>query len=296
MKPFQLFFSNRSKDQPDVDSLKATLADLLPNLPFEDVSQGVPFNDDWKTPAKEILQSCDALICAVGPDTHKSEPVDWEIREATRHGKPLLVTRKSEEHKLPSCCEELQVPVVPWNTIGLAARIGELLVHKVLFRNHDWESGETPDTDQVWNQYQLMVQSSEALVSRRQEVSTRYLTALGVLLSAIGALVALSEKAGITNTLIGITIFLALGAVLSWLWKGTINSLGVLNKAKFKVISALEDYLPAQLFDAEWKVLESNRYKSTTESDKSMAFGFFVFFLVVSLGTGIAAGYLIFRC
>jgi hypothetical protein len=86
MHRFRVFFSNRSADADQVRDLEGKLRDLLPNLPFDDVSRGVPFRDDWKTPAQSVLESCDALVCIVGPETHASEPVEWEITQAAASG------------------------------------------------------------------------------------------------------------------------------------------------------------------------------------------------------------------
>jgi hypothetical protein len=47
--------------------------------------------------------------------------------------------------------------------------------------------------------------------------------------------------------------------------------------------------MPAQLFDAEWKVLERMRYRSTTETDSQTAYFFMLLFLAIALaGGGVA--------
>jgi hypothetical protein len=285
---FRLFFSNRSADQARVDDLQVQLRGLLPNLPFVDVSRDVPFTDDWKTPARSILESCDALICVVGPETHSSEPIDWEIREARRLGKPLVIARVASTCRLPPCCEELHIATIDWDTAQVAGHVGELLVSRALFSRHDWGSG-SPDPAALWNQYNLMVQSWESLITRRQTVNTLYVSAAAALLAGVGILVSSIERTGISGTAGGTALLAALGAALSFNWRRTIVSYGILSRAKSKVIAALEAHMPAQLFDAEWRVLEAKRYKSTTETDTQTAFIFMLLFGAIALvSSGIA--------
>lgn len=289
MKNFQIFFSNRSADADRVRELQTQLRELLPNLPFEDVSKSVPYADDWKSPATSILQSCDAIVCFVGPDTRESEPVDWEIREAHRLGKPMVVTRASSEYNLPPSCSDLQISAIEWNTAEVAGRIGELLVSRSLFLRHDWQTGN-PQSSTIWNQYNLMVTSWEALISRRQTVNTLYVSANAALLAGIGVLISSIDRAGIVGAAAGTALLSFLGAALSFNWRRTVFSYGTLSKAKAKVIAALEEYMPAQLFDAEWRVLEARRYKSTTETDTQTALFFMLLFFtlsVVAFGIGI---------
>lgn len=290
MDRIRLFFSHRSADQTRVDDLQSRLRALLPNLPFADVSKDVPFIDDWKTTARSILESCDALICVVGQDTHASEPVDWEIREARRLGKPLVVARMSEAFTLPRCCDELRIPATSGDSAELAGQVGELLVSRALFLRHDWSAG-SPDPAAIWNQYNLMVQSWESLITRRQTVNTLYISAVAALLAGIGVLISSIGQTGLTGTGAATTLLASLGAALSYNWRRTIVSYGILSKAKSKVIGALEAHMPAQLFDAEWRVLEATRYTSTTDTDKQTALFFILLFVAVALvSVGITLG------
>ncbi len=290
---FHLFFSNRSVDQSNVDRLKSRLQNLLPNLPFDDVSSVVPFDEDWKTPARSLLDTCDALICVVGPETHLSEPVEWEIRVAHELKKPLIVTRSSSEFPAPPCCEELKIPIVEWDVSALAGQIAELLVPRALFLRHNWNDGP-PNQALIWNQYSLMVSSSESLVARRQTVNALYVSALAALLAGIGLVISSFDKIGHLSASTGTFLLSFLGLALGFNWRRTVISYGTLNRAKFKIISALEDHMPAQLFDAEWRVLEARRYRSTTDTEKQTAFFFSMLFLSIALvSMGVAIGQLL---
>lgn len=288
-----LFFSHRSVDAERVGELKTSLKQLLPNLPFDDVSEQVPFDDSWMEAATSIIESCDGMVCIVGLDTHESEPVDWELREAHRLNKPLVIARLSESFELPPACRDLHLDVVDWDTAKVAGQIGELLVPKALFLRHDWDSG-APDSAAIWDQYNLIVQTSEALIERRQTVNTLYVSAGAAFLAGIGILVSSVGKTNLGGAAVVIALVGFLGAALSFNWRRTVSSYGTLNEAKYKLISAFEEYMPAQLFDAEWKVLEAKRYKSTTDTDKQSALFFLLLFLVISVvASGVALGQLI---
>jgi hypothetical protein len=108
-----------------------------------------------------------------------------------------------------------------------------------------------------------------------------------VLLSAI-------DKTGPIWTAAGTCLVTFLGATLSYNWRCTIISYGLLSRAKSKVVAALETRLPAQLFDAEWKVLEAKQYKSTTVADKESASFFIIIFVVIFfISGGLAIGLLL---
>jgi hypothetical protein len=182
MKYYRLFFCCRNSDFKQISELQRALEKVLPNFPFEDVSKQVPTCDNWKEKAKPILASSHAVICIVGTDTHSSEPIDWELRESHRQGKPIMAISLSEKNILPPACADLSLEIIQWKPHSVAGRIGEMLVPQALFP--DTKNQESiMDTASIWNQYSLMVQTWEALISRRQRVNTVYISAVAALLS-----------------------------------------------------------------------------------------------------------------
>ena len=118
-----------------------------------------------------------------------------------------------------------------------------------------------------------------------------YVTANAALLAGIGALVTSVDKIQVQNLAWGSVIITMVGVLLNVNWFRTIVSYGVLSRAKSKVVAAIEDFLPARLFDAEWMVLEANQYRSTTDTDKQTAWFFillFAAFLLISFGASLA--------
>lgn len=282
MKKFKLFISHRTSDTSQVQELLHSLELLLPNFPLIDVSKDVPFSDDWKSSAHNIIDSSDVFVCVVGCDTHKSEPVNWEIFEASILGKPLIITTLSEKFILPQACKDLGIKSVSWDIDIVAGRLAELLVPRALFINIDWNKG-APDSSEIYKQYQIMVNSWEALIQRRQTINTVYLTANTALLAGIGGLLSSFDKLGHVWGLISILFLGFLGSLLCSNWRKTIISYGALSKAKATVVTVMESYLWVKLFDTEWGVLEAKQYKSTTKVDSNTALLFMIFFIIIAL-------------
>jgi hypothetical protein len=285
MREFKLFFSNRNKDQKKVDELQSVLRKRMPQVPFSDVSKDLPQSTEWEELALPLLKSCDAVVCVIGKDTKESEPVEWEVRQAQELGKPLFAARLHPDCEMP-LCEELGIEVDDWNTKRLAKEVVKLVAPKALFPGHDWDRG-APSHDAIWNQYSMMVQSWESLIARRQTVNTLYVSATAALLAVIGAVISTFDKTGIATSAAGVAVLSLLGAALSFNWRRTLVSYGILSAAKSDVVHALEEYMPARLFDAEWQVLESKRYTSTTKADTQSATFFMLLFLAIAL---VAAG------
>lgn len=117
---------------------------------------------------------------------------------------------------------------------------------------------------QLFELYKVMVDSSEALVGRRQGVNTFFLTINGALLTASGVIV---QSSGSTRlAAFGILVLALAGALLSGAWRSLIMSFGQLNRGKFRVINAIERFLPVAIYAAEWEALGRGEDKATYRS------------------------------
>ena len=121
----------------------------------------------------------------------------------------------------------------------------------------------------LFEQYKLIVGTSEALVSRRQQVNTFFLSVNSIILAAIGLLI----RENAANTIVG-PAFVVLGVsgmILCFAWWRMILSFRQLNRGKFDVILALESRLPARIFAAEWEALgrgeDPSKYKPFTKTE-----------------------------
>lgn len=131
--------------------------------------------------------------------------------------------------------------------------------------------------------YKIMVQSSESLVARRQNVNTFFVTANGFLLSAV----ALISKDGVPGNRIAMALVIlsSIGIIFSLIWRQLLLSFGQLNAGKFMVINAMEQHLAAPLYDAEWIALAEGRdkrvYRSFTDNEARVPLAILMVYLII---------------
>jgi hypothetical protein len=122
---------------------------------------------------------------------------------------------------------------------------------------------------QAFDLYKVMVDSSESLVNRRQAVNTFFLTINGALLTASGIIVQSSGDSRLGA--VGVAVFAVAGVILCAAWRSLITSFGQLNRGKFEVINAIERYLRAGIYAAEWEALGRGKdpkiYRSFTSRE-----------------------------
>ncbi|HEY2093498.1 MAG TPA: hypothetical protein VGJ81_16600 [Thermoanaerobaculia bacterium] len=151
-----------------------------------------------------------------------------------------------------------------------------------------------PTTDdrhrEAFELYKLMVQSSEALVNRRQAVNTFFLTMNGALLTAIGLIV--QNHSVIRLAALAILVLAVAGALLCGAWHSLLRSFGQLNTGKFKVINSLETQLSAAIYAAEWEALERGRnpkvYRSFTSREMWVPRALLALHLLTALAAAFA--------
>ncbi len=141
-------------------------------------------------------------------------------------------------------------------------------VDDVLFRNGEPGPGHA---EALLAQYRLFVETSEALVVRRQGVNTFFLSVNSIVLAAAGLLLRDDSFSDLESIALP---FLSIGgAVLCVVWWRLISSFQQLSKGKFDVIHALERRLPAQIFAAEWVALgcgkDPKKYRPFTKIEKA---------------------------
>jgi len=101
-------------------------------------------------------------------------------------------------------------------------------------------------------QYKLYVETAERNSSRRLTANSFFLT-INTGLSALLGYMANFKAMDLAVAQLAIPIA---GIILSYFWYRLIISYREMNRAKFKVIHAMEKQLPFNAFDAEWKSVE----------------------------------------
>ena len=145
------------------------------------------------------------------------------------------------------------------------------------------------DKSILLEQYKVFLQTSEDLVSRRQNVNNFYISINSALMAAFGIIWALNILP-IYKFFTGILLSIV-GIILSISWIKLLASYGDLNSSKMKIISYIEKQLPASLYDAEWAALSDKlnkrKYVSFTNSEKKVPLLFIIVYICVSI-CGIA--------
>ncbi len=243
----------------------------------------------WKVDAKKKIKKSQMIIFFVGESSHTSKNIDWEIRTAIKLQKPIYTVKLNESFELN---ETLQVSdsfsgqKTPYNKSSDFNTITELI------KKHD--SGEykvfnqgidSIDKSILLEQYKVFLQTSEDLVSRRQNVNNFYISINSALMAAFGIILAL-DILPIYKFFTGILLSVV-GIILSISWIKLLASYGDLNSSKMKIISYIEKQLPASLYDAEWAVLSDKlnkrKYVSFTNSEKRVPILFILVYICVSI-------------
>ena len=243
----------------------------------------------WKIDAKEKIKKSQMVIFFVGETSHESENIDWEIRTAIKLQKPIYTVKLNEAFEINSALVVLD----PFSgERKLYSKSSDFNAITELIIKH--ESGDYKvfnqgldviDKNILLEQYKAFLQTSEDLVSRRQNVNNFYISINSALMAAFGIIWAL-DMLSIYKFFTGILLSVV-GIILSVSWIKLLASYGDLNSSKMKIISYIEKQLHASLYDAEWAALSDKlnkrKYVSFTNSEKRVPVLFIVVYICVSI-------------
>lgn len=220
--------------------------------------------EKWKQKAENAIYEAEAVIVFNPESCNESKNSLWEIEKAKEANKEIIEFYIDSE-----------------NTSAISQ-----LISKYNFKE-EFDECFSKNNDDCFQLYEMMVQSSEQLIQRRQKTNAFFITVIGSLLAIAGLLVQsgvlMDETVGILYGLSVVTLLLCKS------WSNLIDNYGKLNKAKFDVILRLEKDLGAQIYSAEWvalgKGLRPQKYKSFTATEKNVPlfFGLLIIGLTFSL-------------
>lgn len=144
----------------------------------------------------------------------------------------------------------------------------------------------------LFGQYQLMVNSTENVVSRRQRMHTFFFSINSLLIGALGTILGTKFEVFVANKIVLVVALCVVGGVIAWSWRQLLISYQKLNSGKFKVINKIEEKLPSAIFNAEWHILgegnDSKRYNPFTKLEHYVPLIFLLlyctFFLELVIG------------
>ena len=209
----------------------------------------------WKLDAKKMIKQAQMVLLFVGEQSWESPNIAWEISTAKKNQKQIYTIMLSKEYQMPPMLFETNSFTKEKENISKIKSKEDIVNILNTYSAGDYslfnKSEADIDTAALLEQYKVFLQTSETLVERRQSVNNFYITVNSALVTCFGVISALSFHY-LLKCFLGV-VFLAIGIVLCTSWIRILNSYGVLNASKMKVISLLEKQLPASLYDAEWR-------------------------------------------
>ena len=114
-KALSVFLSYATEDESHARSLQRVLGTRSPSISFEDCAVVDGFDEEWRRTVLSKMKRCEAVVCLVGPKTHLSEPVNWEIEVTAKQGKPIVaLSLEPNVAPLPRALEALGVSLNAW--------------------------------------------------------------------------------------------------------------------------------------------------------------------------------------
>lgn len=280
-----IFIVHSGSDRDAVEKIAARLEELEPRANILMLKNGGVF---WKHEAGRLMQKAQMVLFAVGENSHRSRNIDWELKKALHHNKLILYYKLAEGNQLNACLSGMDRFSKKEAILAECAASLNDIVNRV----KKYENGEYPifndsidkiDRAELLEQYRIFLETSESLVSRRQTVNSFYASANTALITIMGGLIA---AFGDTKERIILFVMTSVvGIVLSVSWSRVLSAYGTLNGSKMKVISMIEQELPAALYDTEWSVmsdqLNSKKYVSFTDSEKKAPKAFIVLYILL---------------
>ena len=234
---------------------------------------------NWKSIARKKIKECNFICYYFNGDAFlkRNKNIIWEYRTALRYNKKVIFIDGNHDTPVDTLIKEenrtllkklfnesydtttFEMPLNPFDKaqstlISKSQWSADNQVVHESYLNKEIPSSEFYSI--LMEQYKLMVETSETLISRRQTTSNVYIGIISALLSLVGTSLALPSKLATS------IIFFVVGIitiVLSINWKIMLQNYNKNNEGKFAVINAIEKKLPANMFDSEYNY---NKLKS----------------------------------
>jgi hypothetical protein len=156
--------------------------------------------------------------------------------------------------------------------------------------NHALWNDDITDSDVLFEQYKLYIESAENISDRRHQANAFFLS---VNVGLIGILTTFGvPEDGSVLGYIWVSIASVGGIAFSIYWRRLVNSYRQLNSGKFNIIHRLETRLPARLYLAEWQALgegDSHLYTPFTHIENRIPLVFILLYSLVFISSILSA-------
>ena len=267
----------------------------FPEEPLDDIDGSkianvcrLNYRSIWKPEAKRLIKSAHIVLYIVDQKGYVSKNIAWELRLAKKLKKAIVILNEKNDKINSAIHDKDPFTKVEKNKYKVIKSLEELF--QII---DDYEEGKyinlfnegKKDPQWLFEQYKLFSDTSEALVSRRQNVNSFYITANTAIITI--AATAFGLNSNLLSQLI-ITLVLSFpGIMLNISWLKLLESYSLLNSSKMKILGLLEKELAASLFDAEWQVMGNEynvkRYVSFSEREKYLPIIFNSVFIIVDI-------------
>lgn len=213
----------------------------------------------WRKRASIKIRSSDCVICMITTNFIYSNNVLWELDYARKAGKRVYYYKVEDWVDLP---QKMRKTMICLNKIDmLIIRLDEHYQNDLL---RSLFNNDVPvlilnkkEREMLFEQYKIMVKSSNDLSNRRHSSNKLYIAMNGAIFSA-AALISRHVKTliEIEDGILMIFIFLSIAGIsVNSVWSKQVVSYRQLSSGKFKIINMMEKYLKAAIFTTEWKAL-----------------------------------------
>lgn len=111
-----VFISFHMEDESQVRFFTTQAKNENTAIEFRDYSVKEPFDEKWRSNARERIRQTSATIVMIGSETATRPAVNFEIEESYRQGKKVIGVRiyKNENHPIPDAMKKNKAPVINW--------------------------------------------------------------------------------------------------------------------------------------------------------------------------------------
>ena len=249
----------------------------------------------WHKKAVNKMKTCNVVcyFCNVSEGAANAKNVKWELKLANKYRKTVFIFKldpsELQNHRNGFTQSifgmDYSEELLNLNKYQIYEKeeafdvlIGEAewsIENDVINKKFDKEKlGEEGYYGLLFEEYRLMVDTSEKLMERRQNISNLYTTLCSALVAVIGASFAFE------NWLVTAYIGIVAGIVFIFLssnWRACLKAYDKNNAGKFAVINAIEKILPADLFNCEYRYNTKNGIRSYSSREKILPIIFVIF-------------------
>jgi hypothetical protein len=298
-----VFIIHSGEDLEEIHQKKKELCDKCPKAKVLLLEYRQMF---WKREALRLMKSAQMILYIVGEKSYKSRNIDWELKQALRLHKGIVCYKMEPDYKLNRILLSKdpfsQEQVLLAEIVSSIDDVNQIITNYEnnqyinIFNGSQTDDFEETSLNELFEQYRMFTETSEALVNRRQNVNSFYITANTALITI--AATAFSLNGDIFSKLI-ITIVLTIpGILLNLSWRKVLESYGIINSSKLKIIGLIEKRLAVSLYDAEWQAMSNKynkkQYVSFTDGEKNIPIIFNGVYILVDVICILCVIYIVF--